>query len=142
MDDALQYAFLLLARRDYTVSDLATRLKSRFSSTTSESVIQVLRARGLLDDCRYARNFVSSHRDQGARRLLAELTRRGVDPELATQVLSEEAWPSLEEAVSTRMREFGISPPLSRREIARLGRSLDRLGYDADEIRDELERLL
>jgi regulatory protein len=142
MDDALQYALQLLARRDYTVSDLETRLLSRYSDSVSGRTIEKLRAEGLLDDCRFAANFVRSHRGRGPRRLLAELTRRGVDADLANEILEEQQWPSLEEAIITTLKEFGISPPLTRRAAARLGRSLYRLGYDAEEIRCELERLL
>ncbi|TYO97494.1 regulatory protein [Geothermobacter ehrlichii] len=87
--DAYATALRLLTRRDYSCRGLAERLRQRgFAPDDVAAAIDRCRRLGYLDDRRFAertaRNLVAGGRAWG-RRLLLELTWRGIDPELAEQ---------------------------------------------------------
>ncbi|MFO7273349.1 MAG: regulatory protein RecX [Bacillota bacterium] len=80
----------LLAAAPRTRRDVARRLGRRFPPATVERVLERLSEAGWLDDREYAVNYVRSHPDYGSRRLLAELVRKGVDREMAAEVVAAE----------------------------------------------------
>ena len=141
MNDIFRHAVKLLATRDYSVRELTRRLEVRFGSVP-ESVIDQLLELNFLDDERFAENFVRSRKAHGKRRLETELALRGIDEELSRDILDRESWPSLSEVVETKMKEMKLSPPINEKSVARLWRSLQRMGYEAEEIQQELERFL
>jgi SOS response regulatory protein OraA/RecX len=133
-------AMKLLAGRDYTVSGLRQTLEARHGAVPAE-IIDRLIQQNFLNDRRFAENYVSRLKARGRPRLRNELVERGVPPEIADEVLSKAAWPSLRQSLKYRMDVWKIRQPLQRRDAARLFRVLSRLGYDEDEIREELEQL-
>ncbi|HEX9472552.1 MAG TPA: regulatory protein RecX, partial [Steroidobacteraceae bacterium] len=81
----------LLARRDYGSGELAGKLGQRgFASPLIETLIGELRARGLLDDERYAGHFVAYHsaRGQGPVRIRRDLGQAGVAAPLIDAALA------------------------------------------------------
>ncbi len=139
----LEHALKLLARRERTAHQLRERLATRFGNDSAaiEEVLARLSGAGYLDDERYARNWVRRRIDRGRVRLAGDLERAGIAPGVIRRVLEDQDWPSLVEALRDKMGRFGIGRPLAPADAARLSRTLQRLGYDADEIASELDRL-
>src|SRR5882724_7524403 len=78
-------AVTLLARRDFASAELRAKLCSQgFEDGAAGQVIAELATRGVLDDQRFAENYVNSHarRGQGPIRIAAQLRRCGLPEEL------------------------------------------------------------
>jgi regulatory protein len=139
--DALALALKMLGRRDYSRSELATRLGQRFE-TDPTPVLDWLSKKGYLDDRRFARGFLRSHPGWARPRTDAALEARGVAAAVRQEVLDEVAWPSVTTIVKDRMRLMRLKAPLTRATAARLAGALVRAGYDPAEVGEELGKLL
>ena len=129
-------AVKLLARRDYASADLRSRLRDRgVDPHSSDAVIATLQEQGILNDARYAQNYVVYHggRGRGPLRIATELRRKGVSGTLIEAAIS--AGPDWA-ALARRLREarFG-GPPSSWTEKARQARFLQYRGFSSDDIR-------
>jgi regulatory protein len=140
-----------LARRSHSVREMRQYLERRSSDREiAASVLARLRAEGLVDDARYARQFArdrSANRRQGRFRIARELRARGVaDPHIsaALEELSSEADEAaiLRRRVESWLRRHSVSDTaaLDRAQSASLYRSLLRAGFPGDRIRSELRR--
>ena len=129
-----------LARRDYACGELAAKLGERgFPDPMIQTLIGELRARGLLDDERYAGHFVQYHlnRGQGPLRIRRELGQAGVAPTLIDAALASVGdWAEL--ARQVRRRRFGAKAPASWAEKGRQARFLQYRGFSNDHIRSAL----
>jgi regulatory protein len=130
-------ALALLARRDFARGELCARLRGRgFEPATVDKVLARLAAGGLLDDERFAQNYVTWHagRGQGPNRIAADLRRQGLAEELVRSVLESGAdWHAL--AGRVLRAKFGGRPPASWADKARQARFLQYRGFSADHIR-------
>ena len=132
-DDAIR----LLARRDYSRSELMSRLAARgHVSDDIASLLDALADEGLQSDARFAEQFVRSRlsRGQGAMKIRAELGARGVTDEVAREALEGEApdWRRLAcEALAKRFDSPGRDP----RERAKRERFLASRGFDFEQVR-------
>jgi regulatory protein len=130
-------AVTLLARRDFAHRELHEKLTSRgFDADAITAVLAELAAERLLDDERYAQNYVSFHarRGQGPVRIAADLRRQGLSAESIEAALGSGAdWHAL--ARSARVARFGPKPPGSWAEKARQARFLQYRGFSSDHIR-------
>jgi len=126
-----------LARRDYARGELAAKLRAGgFEEDAAEAVLSELVSEGVLDDERYARNYVSSHaaRGQGPVRIALQLKGLGVAPALIEAALGAGPdWLNL--ARRARRVRFGTQPPAGWPEKARQARFLQYRGFSADHIR-------
>ncbi|TDO06236.1 MULTISPECIES: regulatory protein RecX [Halomonas] len=140
-DDAIH----LLARREYSRAELASRLAAKgHEAATIAECLDALAEQGLQSDDRFAENFLRSRilRGQGPLKVRVELERRGLDREVIQRTLveSEQAgqgdWFALAgEALRRRFTGPGESP----RERARRERFLASRGFDFDQVRHALE---
>jgi regulatory protein len=130
-------AIALLARRDFASRELSERLiKGGFEEAMAASVVTELLGEGVLDDGRYAQNYVTYHagRGQGPVRIAAELRRRGLAAELIEAALATGPdWRALARKVCRA--KFGSRPPSSWAERARQARFLQYRGFSSDHIR-------
>jgi regulatory protein len=130
-------ATALLARRDFARGELEARLvTSGFEALAVAAVLEELGRERLIDDERYAQNFVAYHaaRGQGPVRIAAELRRHGIHERLIEAALAAGPdWCGL--ARRARAAKFGPTPPGSWRERARQGRFLQYRGFSSDHIR-------
>jgi regulatory protein len=130
-------AIALLARRDFGSVELRAKLRSKgFDDAAAEQAIAALTARGLVDDRRFAENFVNWHarRGQGPIRIAAELRRHGLSQAFVDGALaSGPDWRAL--AGRARRAKFGREPPASWTEKARQARFLQYRGFSSDHIR-------
>jgi regulatory protein len=130
-------AIALLARRDFASAELRAKLRSQgFDEGVAGEVITELAARGVLDDRRFAENYVNWHagRGQGPIRIAADLRRLGLPEGLIDAALaSGPDWPAL--ARRARTAKFGRQPPASWADKARQARFLQYRGFSSDHIR-------
>ncbi len=103
------------------------------------AVIAELTAARILDDARFATQYVAYHaeRGQGPRRIAMELGARGVAPRpYRGRLAAGPDWAAL--AREVRSRRFGLTPPESWAEKAKQGRFLQYRGFSSDHIRSAL----
>ena len=141
MNEIYVHALKLLARRDYSTRRLCDRLEQQFENVPG-NVIEHLTSGGYLDDRRFAENFVRSRKRRGRLQLQADLERHGVPEDIIREAIESENWPSAGDILKTKMKALKLDPPLRQKDAARLSRSLERLGYDAEDILRELENFL
>jgi len=137
-----------LARRAYSVHEMRTYLERRAADKTAVGrILGRLKQQKLLDDARYARQFVrlrAEIRKQGSFRIARDLRARGVPDRHIGPALAERAAESDEgEIVRARLvrRLKSLRGLLDERSTASLYRSLLRAGFSADTIRRELRAL-
>jgi len=129
-------AVALLAGRDFASSELRDKLESRgYDAQVAAEAVAELVAGGILNDGRYAQNYVEYHADrgQGPIRIAAALKTLGLDEELIDAALDLGTdWPA--RAREVRIRKFGLSPPESWEERGRQARFLQYRGFSSDDI--------
>ncbi len=133
-------AVTLLARRDFATGELAARLQEDgYPAEAVAAVIADLTAGRILDDARFATQYVAYHADrgQGPRRIAMDLSARGVAPlQIEAAVAAGTDWAAL--AREVRIRRFGLSLPQTWAEKAKQGRFLQYRGFSSDHIRSAL----
>jgi regulatory protein len=138
--DARLAAVALLARRDFAAGELSARLQQDgYPNEAVAAAIADLTAGRILDDSRFATQFVAYHADrgQGPRRIALELTRRGVAAaDIEAAVASGPDWSA--RAREVRIRRFGLTLPESWAEKAKQGRFLQYRGFSSDHVRSAL----
>jgi len=130
-------AVALLARRDLPTGELQERLRIRgFDADTAVAVSTALASEGILNDERFAQNYVTyrAGRGRGPLRIIVELRRHGLADELIEAALAAGPdWMAL--ACQVRRAKFGAQPPASWPQRARQSRFLQYRGFSADHIR-------
>ena len=139
MEEIYHHALKLLRKRDYTQRQLREKLEARFGEFPEDLAKQLL-AKRFLDDRRYAENFAAKHADRHPSWVRAALNEAGVDTQTADQVIAARSWPSLRDVLNAKMGGWHLRPPLQGRDVARLFRLLNRMGYPEEDIREELEQ--
>jgi regulatory protein len=138
--DVREAAIALLARRDYSRSELERRLGSQgYGPEDVTALVREFTENRALDDTRFAQNYVSYHaaRGQGPVRIHAELEALGVAAGLIEAALAEGPdWRAL--ALEQCRRRFGALAPAGRREQLRQARFLQSRGFSSDHIRSAL----
>jgi regulatory protein len=129
-------AVALLARRDFASGALRDRLTTQgFEASAAAEMVTELQREGIVNDARYAQNYVAYHagRGQGPLRMTADLRRKGVAEPLIEAALAEGPdWVGL--ARQVRTARFG-APPSNWMEKARQARFLQYRGFSSDHIR-------
>jgi regulatory protein len=130
-------AVSLLARRDFASGELCQKLGSQgYDATVAAAVVAALIEERMLDDARYAENYVAYHagRGQGPIRIGADLRSLGVPATVVEAALgSGPEWREL--ARTVRTRKFGAEPPEDWTEKTRQARFLQYRGFSSDHIR-------
>jgi regulatory protein len=130
-------AVSLLARRDFASGELRQKLGSQgYDATVAAAVVAALTEERMLDDARYAENYVAYHagRGQGPIRIGADLRSLGVPATVVEAALgSGPDWREL--ARTVRTRKFGAEPPEDWTEKTRQARFLQYRGFSSDHIR-------
>ena len=130
-------AVSLLARRDFASGELRQKLGSQgYDREVAATVVATLSEERMLDDARYAENYVAYHagRGQGPIRIGADLRSLGVPATLVEAAL--DTGPDWRELARTvRIRKFGAEPPEEWTEKTRQARFLQYRGFSSDHIR-------
>jgi regulatory protein len=134
-------ALAWLGRRDFSGEALRERLaRDGFDPAIAALVVQELTARGLIDDRRFAENYVTWHagRGHGPVRIAADLRRLGVADDLVRAALAGTVdWAAV--AARVRAAKFGAAAPAEWAEQARQARFLQYRGFSADHIRAAMD---
>ena len=146
--DLYESALRALVRRAHSVHEMKQTLERRAEDKALlQPVLERLKRAGLLDDARYARQFVrqrSEIRRQGKFRIARDLRARGV-PDRHIEAALEEISPATDEAALVRQRIARklklLRGEIDLRKIASLYRSLLRAGFPTDIIRRELRAM-
>ena len=103
LEEGEEYAFRLLAIRDYTREEMRRKLRGKgLEEREAGEILKKLEDRGLIDDRRYARRlavFYSREKLWGPQRVVHRLLQRGIAQDLAREVVDE-----VEEDGSSRER--------------------------------------
>jgi len=142
-----EMAIALLARREYSRAELATRLQAKQVPADEIDVcLDELAEKGWQSDARFAASFIRTRvlRGQGQRRIENDLRQRGVDGEIIRaaldDVVEQEAIDWLELARDVLVRRFD-SPGQTPKERAKRERFLLGRGFDFEQIRYALSCL-
>lgn len=133
-------AVALLARRDFPSGELRQKLESQgFDATLVSDAVAELARGGIVNDARFAENYVAYHADrgQGPLRIAAELKSLGIPGALIDAALaSGPDWRA--RAREARIRKFGLAVPEGWAQKARQARFLQYRGFSSDHIRAAL----
>ena len=126
-----------LARRDYATEELRRKLLEKgYDTTVVAPLLEALCAEKLLDDRRYAENFVAYHavRGQGPLRIRADLRRRGLAGSLVEECL--EAYPDwIVHLRKAQQKKFGAGLPTHYADKQRQAKFLGYRGFTSAQIR-------
>jgi len=136
---AMQYALRVLGYCPRSISELRQRLEKKgCTPAITDRTLAELARLGLLDDREFAQSWVSHRQKQrGPALLRQELRRKGIDRDLAEEVITAEisadsectaAW-----QVATRALRNDTFPP-DRNALLRVRRLLQRRGFSFDVI--------
>lgn len=142
-----EIAIALLARREYSRAELATRLQAKQVPADEIDVcLDELAEKGWQSDARFAASFIRTRvlRGQGRRRIENDLRQRGVDGDVIRaaleDVVEQEAIDWFELARDVLVRRFD-SPSQTPKERAKRERFLLGRGFDFEQIRYALSCL-
>jgi len=126
-----------LARRDYASEDLRLKLLEKgYDASVVSPLLDALRDEKLLDDRRYAENFVAYHaaRGQGPLRIRRDLHRHGLHGPVAEGYL--DAYPDwIAQLQKARLKKFGAKPPKTYADRQLQARFLGYRGFTGAQIR-------
>ena len=129
-------AIALLARREHSRAELATKL-ARLSCDTAaiDALLDALTSENLLSERRAAQSIVRARSPrQGMMRVAGELRARGIDGELAGEMLRGLVDTEVERAGALWQRKYG-APAVDAPSRARQMRFLQARGFSSDVIR-------
>ncbi len=141
-------AIKILMRRAHSISEMKKALARRCDDEKLvKSVIERLKRENLLDDTRYAKQFVrqrTEYRKQGEYRIARDLRARGVPDRHIEAALKESAISCdpaamVRQRIERKLRLF--RGEIDQKKIASLYRSLLGAGFSSDVIRRELRRV-
>ncbi len=147
-DPAVEEALGLISRKPRTVAELREALSERkHEADAVDEAVAYLVDRGWLDDLKLATDFIvlrARRLGHGPRRLIGDLRRRGVAPQVA-QTAWDEAVSSgeielralLQRAIRRRLPSEAAST--EPRRYARVYNALLRSGFDAADVDIEME---
>lgn len=132
--DPRKYALQLLTRREHTRAELASKLAAHGTQEEIETLLNDLARSGLQSDARFAESYVRSQAGrQGAARLRLSLRQKGVDDELASQLIGTLP-DELDRCRALWTRKFD-GPPADARAWAKQARFLQTRGFSVEIIR-------
>ncbi|HVY82188.1 MAG TPA: regulatory protein RecX [Steroidobacteraceae bacterium] len=133
-------AVSLLARRDFASGELRQKLEADgYDREVVAAAVEELIAGKIVNDARYAENYVAYHaeRGQGPLRIAADL--RALDlPAEVIQAALDNGPDWRQRAREVRIRRFGLAEPDTWVQKAKQGRFLQYRGFSADHIRAAL----
>lgn len=139
-DAVRRAAVALLARRDFAIGELRQKLTALgYDQVVVEEAVKELAEGNIVNDERYAANYVAYHADrgQGPMRIATELRTLGLAEGVIDSALaSGPDWKAL--AREVRIRKFGLEVPDTWPEKGRQARFLQYRGFSSDHIRSAI----
>ncbi|MCY1713838.1 regulatory protein RecX [Caproiciproducens galactitolivorans] len=136
-------ALYLLEHRSHSQKELADKISRVASREAAEAAAQHMADIGLVNDEDYGRRLAADllcRKGYSASRTRRELEQKGIDRELAEQIIEETAPDPVQKIQEIIRRKYGLLPQDEkgrRRSIA----ALQRLGYHWDDIRTAINEM-
>lgn len=129
---AYSYATFLLAKRDYSIYKLSSKLKEKgYPQEDIDATIERMRELKYLDDERFVTSFVRNKRDGngwGASKIRQELSmKHGVDNDLIASVLEEYDFDDAK--LKQYIKKYGVTAPDDSKEYQKRMGFLARKGF-------------
>jgi regulatory protein len=143
VEQAREICLRQLHGRAYTTGELlAVMRRKQISEEASQEALERLAAVGLVDDARYARDWVARHGSGKARWILQrELIRKGIDPAVIQELMEGTSEPAgIEKSVVARRWASLRSLPEDV-QVRRAAALLARRGFDPARASDVVEQL-
>lgn len=140
---AKERALYLLDYKDYSYIQLYEKLETNYPQEICFEVLSKLVQLGLLDDTRYAKNLADrliNGKKYGSYRAIRELTLKGIDKDLAEQVVSyyeDTELERLENLINSKYSRYLNTG--NDKDINKVKNALVRLGYSFDLINQVLD---
>lgn len=139
---AQEKALYLLEYRSHSKKELADKIaRTAATKEAAQEAANRMEDLGLIDDARYARDYARSlflRKKFGSRRVKQELLQKGIDRDLADEILGEYAQLDTGETIydilSRKYPTFMQDEKVRRRAVA----ALQRFGYSFEEIRSAM----
>lgn len=139
---AQEKALYLLEYRSHSKKELADKIaRTAATKEAAQEAANRMEDLGLIDDARYARDYARSlflRKKFGSRRVKQELLQKGIDRDLADEILGEYAQLDTGETIydilSRKYPAFMQDEKVRRRAVA----ALQRFGYSFEEIRSAM----
>lgn len=130
----------IISRREHSEKELSLKLSRKFEPEFVEEAVRRLKEIGLLDDSRFARLYATElyeKKGMGKRRILFELSAKGIDRNLAADTL-DEIIPDDEDNIQRivdilEKKYYNIGNDEKQRR--RAWSALERMGYSGADIR-------
>lgn len=124
----------LLALRSRTKFELKTALdRIEVSPPVRDGILAELQEQGLVDDARFAREYVRVKADvraMGPHRLRHDLRKLGVARAIIDEVIAEELDGDTQEVAARALVERRVTGPVDEKTVRRVAGMLRRKGYD------------
>ena len=145
VDSGVKAVRRLLEVRPRTDGEMRTRLMRKgFTAAEIEQIMQRVEQAGEVNDARFATQWVETQttfRPRGARALVSELRRRGLDAEtIAAATAGVDELAAARTAAAGRMRRLAALPAAAVRR--KLGDFLQRRGFSYDVVRSVVTECL
>lgn len=131
------YLFDLLARREYTKSQLMQKLRKREADMLlAEQLLESFERDGYQSDQRFVESQVRQRIEmgQGRRKIEFELRQKGISPDLADSVLEQHDVGAEKRALEYLRKRYGREAAVDPKEKAKRFRHMVGRGYSFDEI--------
>jgi regulatory protein len=129
-----------LTRRDHSQQEIHQKLKLKASSQEIDAVLADLAQMGLINDARFAENYIRSRQTKGfgPLRIHVELQARGIQNEVIAEHLkiTDNAW--IIEARTVFRKHFKTGPAADFKERAKQIRFLQYRGFTQGQINSAL----
>lgn len=134
-------AFRLLARREYSRRELASKFARKYDEGDIEVVLDQLVADGYQSDRRFVEVFVRNRigQLQGLNKIRFDIRQKGIADTQLDAVLQEQAPDWFELALQARLRRFPQVDRSDRKQLAKQMRHLLQRGFSMEEARYALE---
>ena len=137
-------ALYILDYRDHSRAELHRKLRAAsFSEEACTAAVEKMVELGLIDDREYARKLVAEgmlRKGFGERRMQTELFRRGIDREIAQEVMAEVEVDPIQQLVTVIGKKY-TPLPQDEKGRRRMVNGLLRMGYGFGDIRSALSEL-
>lgn len=143
MHRANEKALSLLEYRNHSKQELVEKIRRSTGSSAAQAAADRMEELGLIDDANFARNYARelfSRKGYASSRVFYELVRKGIEKELAQEIVEEfcpDPVEKIEEWIKRKYRGVFATEKERRRGI----QALQRLGYSYEDIKKALQEL-
>ena len=139
---AKQKALWLLSRRDYSKTELVSKLSKETSKEAALKAAERMEEVGVIDDIRFAKKYAAdlfNIKRMSAKMVLYELCQKAIDKETAIDIIEELAIDEDESLADTIERKF-MNNLNTEKELRRVFAFFTRKGYSYDQIKTALNK--